>query len=323
MKTAQKIINYIEAHKEASAKELSTYLQISDRAVFKQLSKLLTLGLLEKVGTSPKVFYKISYSNKNSDKEHTFDKKTDKLINDNFLYITPLGEYHEGTKGFIKWCNERDLNVELQAKQYLKIITDINQSKTNGIINATEKFESTFENNFLNGVYYVDFYSIPQFGKTKLGQLLLYAKQSQDKARIRTISEIAHPVINKLVKAKKIDAIGFIPPTIKREVQFMRELENNLNLKLPILKISKIRTDIIIPQKTLSKLSDRIANAMNTIIVEDKREFKNILLIDDAAGSGATFNETARKIKNRLPKCNVYCLAITGSYKGYDVISEV
>ncbi len=51
--------------------------------------------------------------------------------------------------------------------------------------------------------------------------------------------------------------------------------------------------------------------------------FKNVLLIDDAVGSGATFQEVAKKLKKRGIATQVYGLAITGSAKGFDVISEV
>jgi len=129
--------------------------------------------------------------------------------------------------------------------------------------------------------------------------------------------------INKFIAKNNISAIGFIPPTIKREVQFMRELEKNLNTNLPVLKITKIKTEIIVPQKTLTKLSDRIINAANTIYIEDRRSFSTVLLIDDAVGSGATLNETARKLKENKSAKKVYGIAIAGSYKGFDVISEV
>jgi predicted amidophosphoribosyltransferase len=53
-------------------------------------------------------------------------------------------------------------------------------------------------------------------------------------------------------------------------------------------------------------------------------QYNNILLIDDAVGSGATLNETARQIKNRnLCTGHIVGLAITGSFRGFDVISEV
>ena len=71
-------------------------------------------------------------------------------------------------------------------------------------------------------------------------------------------------------------------------------------------------------------MSDRIENAKNTIVVDEKGTFKNILLIDDAVRSGATLNETAKKIKDRkICKGKIIGLAIVGSFKGFDVIGEV
>jgi hypothetical protein len=66
----------------------------------------------------------------------------------------------------------------------------------------------TAEKTFLNNVYYLDFYSIERFGKTKLGQLLFYSKQSGDKKIIKDIVEIIKPGIEEIIKIHKIDAIG-------------------------------------------------------------------------------------------------------------------
>ncbi len=57
--------------------------------------------------------------------------------------------------------------------------------------------EGTFKELYLENVYYLDFYSIERFGKTKLGQKLLYAKQSQNKKWI-----------NKLIEMKRIERLG-------------------------------------------------------------------------------------------------------------------
>jgi predicted amidophosphoribosyltransferase len=74
----------------------------------------------------------------------------------------------------------------------------------------------------------------------------------------------------------------------------------------------------------LNKLDDRIENARNTLIVEDNEQCENILLIDDAVGSGATLNETAAQIKSKkICRGKIIALAITGSFKGFDVISEI
>ena len=48
-----------------------------------------------------------------------------------------------------------------------------------------------------------------------------------------------------------------------------------------------------------------------------------MLLIDDALGSGATLNETAQKIKSQRLAETVIGLAITGSFSGFEIISEV
>lgn len=67
---------------------------------------------------------------------------------------------------------------------------------------------------------------------------------------------------------------------------------------------------------------DRIINARNSIVINDNRKFSRILLIDDALGSGATINETACKLKRNGQAEKVFGFAVTGSYKGFEVISE-
>jgi hypothetical protein len=196
--------------------------------------------------------------------------------------------------------------------------------KKDGLIDGLAKFKSTFSALYLDQIFYLDFYSIERFGKTKLGQLLLYAKQSQNKSYIKKLINFIKPKIEHSIKKFRIDGIGFIPPTVKREIQLMRELEKGLKTKLKTVSIVKIKTPVIVPQKTLSKLPDRIENARSTIIVDERNTYKSILLIDDAVGSGATLNETAKKIRERkICKGKIIGLAIVGSFKGFDVISEV
>lgn len=84
-----------------------------------------------------------------------------------------------------------------------------------------------------------------------------------------------------------------------------------------------MKTPVIVPQKTLNKLEDRIENAKRTIMVDETKKFKTVLLIDDALGSGATINETAKKIKSQKLAEIIIGLAVTGSFSGFEVISEV
>ena len=322
IKTSQKILGYIQERGKITAKEIGDYLEISPRAIFKQLHNLLEKGKVWKIGRPPKVFYSIPGAKEENNK-YKIPPNIKKVIEENFLMITPTGEKKEGIKGFIYWCGKRKMDIEKTAADYQKTINKFKRFKNGGLINGKTKIKSTFKKNYLDQIYYIDFYSIERFGKTKLGQLLLYAKQSQNKPMIKIIANTVKPRIKQLIKKFKIDAIAFIPPTVKREIQFMKELERNLITNLPKISIVKVKTDIMVPQKSLNKLEDRIENAKETIIVDEKNTYDKILIIDDAIGSGATLNETAAQIKNKKIAKKVIGLAITGSFKGFDIISEV
>lgn len=329
MKTSEKIIKYIRENNQASGKELVDFLQdITPRAVRKQLKSLLESGQLRKVGKPPKVFYLINHADTKTIslglEYKVIDKVVKNKIDKNYLYISPRGEQKLGWEGFVKWCENTNQDPIKTANEYVKTLDKYNQYKQKGFINGIDKLKKTFDLVNLDKLYYIDFYSIERFGKTRIGQLLLYAKQSQDRKLIKTLSDEIHPKVLQLINKHKIDGVVFIPPTVKREIQFMKELERNLKIPLPILKVTKLKTEISVPQKTLSKLGDRIVNAEHTIVVEDNNKYANILLFDDAVGSGATLNETAGQIKRKnLCKGKLIGLAITGSFKGFDVISEV
>lgn len=322
-KTRDKIIDYIKEKKQVSPKELSDYLEISDRAIRKQLKKLFEKEIIEKFGNPPKVFYSLKHD-QIKEKETRIDETIENIINERYLLITPSGEEKEGLKGFIHFCTKHNLPIEKTAKEYFHTLQKYDAYVKDSLINGMYKMKSTFEKVYLDDLYYLDFYSIERFGKTKLGQLLLYAKQSQNKVYIKKLINFIRQKIEKIVKRSKIDGIGFIPPTVKREIQLIKELERNIILRAKNLSIVKIKTPIIVPQKTLNKLSDRIENAKTTFVVAENNIFKNILLVDDAVGSGATLNEIAKKIRDRkICTGKIIGLAIVGSFKGFDVISEV
>lgn len=321
--TAEKIIKYIEIKQQVTAHELANYLGISRQAFYKQITKLMKDGSVYKTGRPPKVFYLIKEQGVIK-KDEIIKPELKKIIDKNYLIITPAGEMKNGMNGFSYWCSRNNLSLKKTAEEYVKTLAKYDAWKKDGIIDGTKKLKGSFKEIGLNKMFYLDFYAIERFGKTRLGQLLLYAKQSQDKKMIRKISDEAHSPILKLIKKYQIDAVAFIPPTVKREVQLMKELENSLSLSLMEINLVKAKTEVIVPQKTLNKLEDRIENARKSIFVNDKKICKNILLIDDAVGSGATLNETALQIKKmKICSGKIIGLAITGSFKGFDVISEV
>ena len=329
MKTSNKIIDYIQNNGQATAVELIDYLNITDRAIRKQLKNLFDENKLTKSGKPPKVYYSIP-----TEHEKTYSSKmfidsinltVKKTIDDNFLYITPRGTIQEGFEGFVYWCQERHKDITKTANLYQKILEKYEKYRNvDGLIDGMYKMKSTFKDIALSRVFYLDFYAIEVFGKTKLGQMLLFAKQSQDRRLINELADTIKPIISNVINSYKIDAIGFIPPTVKRELQLIRQIEKRLNLNTRTISIHKVKTPVAVPQKTLSKLEDRVVNARETIMVESRGTYNNILLIDDSIGSGSTLNETAKKIRQKR-MCNgeVIGLAITGSFKGFEVISEV
>lgn len=321
MKTSQKIIKYIKKRGQVTASELTDFLDISDRAVRKQLKSLYEKEILTKVGKPPKVFYLIK--KEAHDNKVDIDSKIKKIIDDNYLIITPKGEQRLGFDGFVYWCQKNNLDVLKTAQDYVQTFKKYSQFKKEGLINGMKKFKSTFKQVYLDKLYYIDFYSVERFGKTKLGQLLLYSKQSGNKKLIKEIIKEIKPTIERVIKNNRVNAVGFIPWTVKREIQFMKEFEKGLNLNIKKISIQKIKTEVIVPQKTLPKLHDRIENVANTIVVNEQGKYKNILLIDDAVGSGATLNEVAEQIKSKGIGKKVIGLSVTGSFKGFDVISEV
>ena len=326
MKTSEKMLDYLKGKRQADGNDLAHYLEISPRGVRKQLKSLLDKGKITKIGKPPKVFYLIKEENSKSETVE-IDPEIEKIINERFLFVSPTGERKEGFEGFVYWCKKTKQPPQKTAGEYLKTLKkyDFFRKKIYGnLIDGTGKIETTFQKSYLNKLFYVDFYSIERFGKTKLGQLLLYAKQSQNRTLMKELAREIKPKINFILKKYQIEGVGFVPPTVKREIQFMRELEKNLSLKKRKISIVKVKTDIIVAQKTLNKLFDRVENAKKTFVVNENNEYKNILLIDDAVGSGATLNELASQIRAmELCRGKIIGLSITGSFKGFDVISEV
>lgn len=322
MNTQDKIVSFIKEKGQVKGVEIASYLGITRQALFKHLPKLLISGAIKKIGKPPKVFYLIN--EKKEQNIYILNEKVKNKINQQFLVITPTGEKKEGVDGFVYWCEKNKLPVEKTANEYIKTLSKYESYNKDDLIDGMGKMKNSFRDVYLDRIFYLDFYSIERFGKTKLGQLLLYAKQSQNIVLMNEIITIIKPKVNKIVKDFNIDGIGFIPPTVKREKQLMKVLEKELVGNLRKIVITKVTTPVAVPQKTLNKLEDRIENAKNTLVVSENASFNNILLVDDAVGSGATLNETAKKIRDRkICRGKIIGLAITGSFKGFDVINEV
>jgi predicted amidophosphoribosyltransferase len=196
--------------------------------------------------------------------------------------------------------------------------------KKQGLIEATQKITTSFSHNYLEKIWYVDFYSWEIFGKTLLGKLILHAKQNSDEVLMKRIAKEVQTPITDLIAREKFDMIGIIPHSVPRKKDFLRTTVKFLNLSPEPKRIfTKAFADHVVAQKTLKSKEERQENAEGTLFLNDEQIPKKILLIDDACGSGATLNVAAQKIKHRFPKTKVYGLTFVGSIKGFEVINEM
>lgn len=320
------LIKYLSVNGEATIADLVENMNVSRQMLHRVVKKMIEDDYLVKIGTPPKVYYKLKKTPSYTTKEHLLDAREISFLEEHFLLITETGDRLKGIDAMQFWCTRQRLPLEKTVKEFITTKKKYLQYfLPNGLIDGTDKIKNTkgFEKIGIDKMLYCDFYAIERFGKTLLGTLLHFAKQGQNKNLMNEIIDIVKERITKLIKEKKIDAVGFIPPTIKRHLQFMQVLQKGLNIPLPNVNLVKVSGAIPIPQKALSKIEDRIINAQVSIIIKDTRKFNKILLIDDAVGSGATINESAVKLKFKETAKTVIGLAITGSFKGFDVIQEV
>lgn len=304
--------------------DLVKMLNVSTKTIQKHLVILLDEQLVKKTGTTPKVFYSVNTEQVN---RLFISDEADQIIENNYIYVSPNGDIKRGIDGFQEWCKKNTFDFSKEKKLLSEKIKMVQRIKKEGLISAKKKILSASGDLHLSEVFFSDFYNLDHFGKTKLGQLVYLGKSSQNKELIGEIAIIIKPAILNLIEKYKIGMICFIPPTIDRKVQFLDVLKSRLKLALPEVVAVKIPSSTKVPQKTLRKLEDRIINAQKTIAVNPNQKIDaNVLIIDDATGSGATLNETAGKIRNILGKnvnIKIVGYSVVGSFKGFDVISEV
>lgn len=327
MNFKNKIQSLLEEKKELSVNEIVSELNISKQYVHRILNQLIENNEIERVGLPPKTIYKIKvFSIKKVTSTENISTEKQQFLQDNFILITEIGQLLQGVQAFENWCDKRKLPLEKTIDEFILTKDKYNQFiDKNGLISGLEKLKSTkgYDTIFMDELLYLDFYAIERFGKTRLGTILHYAKQGQNKMLMKILIDEIKEKINTIVSVYKIDAIAYVPPTIRRETQLMKVLANGLKINLPSIEIQKISGIIPVPQKSLNKIEERINNAENTFVVKSKVSYNNVLLIDDAVGSGSTLNQIAGKIKNKQLAKTVIGLAIVGSFKGFDVITDI
>lgn len=317
------ILELFKTYKNLRPSHILKMKKLSKKNLHKHLNTLQNRGYIKKSGVAPVVYYtcvdkKVIVSEIDNIPFEDFS-----IIESNYLYLSASGERLSGVLGFKEWCTLSKGDFNKNIKDYLLVLKACNKIKEKGLINGSSKILSGGGSIDIDSLYFSDFYTLDRFGKSKLGQLIFLAKTSGNLDIAREIIKIIKPSVLNLIKAKKINYVGYIPPTVKRKTQFMKQLEDLLDLNIPKISLHKAANSI--PQKSLRKLEDRIKNARETIYIDPTSNINgNVLLIDDATGSGATLSQTAKKLKklNKNIK-SIIGYTVVGSNKGFDVISEV
>ena len=326
MNVTDKILQLFEKQSEWTVKDLVAYTDATKQMVHIVLNKLIEQHIIEKFGRVPKTFYRRKKNAAPQAGLPELNAEVSEWLEKQFLVISETGQMKTGIEGFAAWCIQRKLPVEKTLKEFIetKKRYEVYYNKSE-VIDGLDKIKNTkgYDAIALDKLFYIDFYAIERFGKTRLGTLIHYAKQGQNKYLMKILVQEIKEKIDKLLKISKAEAVCFIPPTIRREVQIMKYFQQHLHIPLPTLNIKKISGLIPVPQKSLAKLEERITNAQSTFAIMESRKFNHIVLIDDAVGSGATMNEIAVKIKERGIAKTVTGIAITGSFKGFDVITDL
>ena len=325
MTVSSKILQILQKNTDLRINDLVEKSGASRQMVHRALKSLIETGNIIKIGTAPKTFYRLQ-EEKIAVRQDSLNLDEKQFLDDHFLLITETGIKMSGIDAFQYWCQRQKLPFDKTVREFIQTRKKyLGYFLPGGVISGLEKIKGTkgFQEIGLDEVFYLDFYAIERFGKTRLGTLLHFAKQGQNKNLMDEIILSIQARVDKIIVDNEIDAVGYIPPTIRRDIQFMKVLRKKLNLPLPHIDLIKVRGEITIPQKALAKIEDRIRNAQFSIMVQEQRNFRKVLLIDDAVGSGATLNETAIKLKIKRNAKIVIGLAVTGSFKGFEVIQEI
>ncbi len=327
--TLDELVKFLDRQPGSRPKAIAEALGISRQYVQKLLVNNKDQFAVS--GTGPNRFYRnieksyetINKSKENSHLFHNINKEDAQLIENNYYSLSPLGEELTGIQGLIKWSIARKLDPAVKQEEYVAILKKYYPPNFESPIDFTEKVKRTFNDFALNKVWAIDFYNFEVFGRTKLGTQVMVVKQTGDAETANILVDRLETATNNILSKYNIGAVAFVSPTIQRQSQLMTKLENNVAVKTPRIKVHKVGARILIAQKTLKSLEDRLLNASQTFIVESREHYDNVLIIDDALGSGATLNEIAKQIKQKNIANNCFGLVLVSSPSGYEVINEV
>jgi Winged helix-turn-helix DNA-binding len=326
MNRKEKIVSFIHQQQQTTLAEIVEHTGLYITGISRHLRDLVQSGIIEKTGKVPKVYYRIA-SQTNPETLSNLTYKQIQMLDQHYYSFDSDGTLLQGHQWFVARCSQRNLDPYSQAELYWSILSHIENIKTeNGLIPGTKTLSEKLGEVYLDELFFVEAYQIGHFGRSKLGSMTFYGKQSQNKSLIKSLLTLINRPLQKYIQEHNIDAVCYAPPSIHRSVQLMTAIQKGLSLDLPIIKLSKaFPNGVIIPQKSLKSMQQRIKNAENTIFLSSpQKSYDTVLLIDDFVGSGATLNIMAKKLKQGGYAKKVLAISLLGNIDTeYEVVNEV
>ena len=177
--TRDSILTFVTARERVSAKLIIAHVGLTPAAVFRQLAKLITLGLLKKQGVPPKVFYSLKRSVV-VPLDYVFAHHIKQALTRQFLKIGTDGTLQQGVQAFVRWCVARGLEPVRAATDYVAVMEKYAAYKRDGLIDGTAKLRRTFPTTYLDRLLYLDFYSVERFGKSRRAQERKHIRRRYD-----------------------------------------------------------------------------------------------------------------------------------------------
>lgn len=310
--TKAKIIDFIKKNWHVSVKQIKEKFPINTTIIHRHLKSLIDDNILIKIGKTPHVLYMIA---KSKPDEALLGYEDREWLDQNYYNYDSDGRVLAWYEWFASRCASRHFDIQDQCNKYKSICSYIKKKKNEiGLINWKKYLTEKLWKIHIDELYFIDPYQIWHFGRSKLGIITFYAKQSQNKDLIKQVLHIIKYPILEYIRKYNINAVCFVPPSIKRWVQLMTEIKKWLKIDLPELKLIKMfPSGVIIPQKSLK-----------SFVSPNQNSYSKVLLIDDFMWSWSTINACAKKlIENKLAK-KINAISLLGNIDTeYDVINEI
>lgn len=328
--TLKKTRDAMKEKKVRWVSELANALWVSRAIVHRHLKKLVEQWSVLRNENGAHTTYQLQEfdSIQNTVGTYVFSYQQTKILNENFYKISPIGKPYEWKDWFVDWCSERWLDPTKKIYDFIAINEHIQSLKNEcGLLDVTDTFRNHIESGAIDILYYADQYKWMDFGRWKLAEITFYAKSTQTLSLLKQSINLVKYQLECLIQSWGIDAIAFTPHSTKRSIQLLEYLKKNISLHgLPLVSLSKYTPHgFAVAQKSLKTRKQRIQNARETIVLEenDLSHYTTVLLIDDFVGSGATLNETAKKLKNAWANKVIWFAFVGNLNLSYDVIREI